>query len=296
MESPMKKSKQSSNKTEMELKSVFIENAPEKYNRKALEAFFRHTIEDHKNEKDNFFFHRLNDFKKKIDKINNDWFSFFAEIHARYMIAEILKPLGYNVVFSKKDENDFCILKDSKKLFVEVKAIMPSDFQSDYDNFLKEIRKVPTGKTVSIRIKNDEIDKKIIFQAVKNKLTNLSSNYCNDDFEIKIIKSISNRNKTAFIGSVITFWVNQEGLVNVINEKLEDKPEQIKKANIICFYSFHNMFDAEDFYEAIKSIAKPINGVSNKTFLCFTPWNNGQMFAIIKKDNDWVKGDIKDCI
>jgi hypothetical protein len=289
-------SKQSNNKVEDELRIIFIKNAPEKYNREALESLFYHTKEGHKNEEYNFFFSRLNDFKKKINKGNNTWSSLFSEIHARYMIAEILKPLGCNVVFSKKDENDLWILKNDQKNFVEVKAIMPSDFQSDYDSFLKDIRKIPTGKAVSIKIKNNKIDRKEIFLKIKNKLRTLKNNYSNNEFEIKIVKNISDKNKTAFISPAVTFWVNQEGLAKVIDKKLKNKPKQIKKANIVCFYSFHNMFDSEDFVEAIKMVADKNSSFNSKIFACFTPWNNGQLLAIINENNIWSVKNFKDCI
>ncbi len=269
------------------------------YNRKALDKLFQCTVNDRTDNNKNFFLSRLNDFKKNADKLKENWLSLFAEIHARYIIAEHIKELGYTIRFSEKKKNDLCISKNGKNISVEVKAIMPSDFQSDYNDFLKEIMAVPTGKAVSIKIKNDRSDRSdrsVIFQKIKNKLVNLSGDYSDDDFEIKIIKNIQDKNKTAFICPTITFWVNQDGLTKLMKKKLNDKPKQIEKADIICFYSLNNKFDSEDFCEVIKSVAKEINSIDNKKFLCFTPWNSGQLFAIIKKNNEWSIGSIKDCI
>jgi hypothetical protein len=299
MDLPTKKLKQLKNNNtchEEVLKNNFLESAPDYYNRKALDVLFNHTVNDHEDSDKKLFLSRLNDFKKKSDKLKEDWLSLFAEIHTRYMITEKIKGSGYKIKFTKKEENDLCISKNGKNISVEVKAIMPSDFQSDYNDFLKEIRAVPTGKAVSIKIKNDKSGRHAIFRKIKNKLVNLSGNYSDDEFEIMIIKNIQDKNKTAFIGPTITFWVNQDGLTKVMKKKLNDKPKQIGKADIICFYSFHNMFDSEDFCEVIRSVAKEISSIDNKKFLCFTSWNSGQLFAIIKKNNEWSIGSIEDCI
>lgn len=277
---------------EKELKNIFLENAPDYYNRKALDVLFNYTANDH--EGSTFFLSKLNDFKKNANKLN--WLPLFAEIHARYMIAEKIKRFGYKIKFTKKEDNDFCISKNSKNIFVEVKAIMPSDFQLDYSDFLKIIKDIPTGKAISIKIKNYKSGRAKIFQKIKNKLINLSNNYYSDEFEIEAIKNIQDKNKTAFIGPTIGFWVNQNGLMKVIKEKLKDKSRQIIKTDIVCFYSFHNMFGPEDFCEAIKNVAKEIDYVKNKKFLCFTPWNNGQLLAIIKKNNKWLIENIENRI
>ena len=119
-------------------------------------------------------------------------------------------------------------------------------------------------------------------------------NYLGDDFEITVIKDIQDKNKTAFIGPTLSFWVNQNGLVKVLEQKLKDKPEQIKKADIICFYSFHAMFDFEDFCGAITTITKQnqIACSNKKKFLCFTPWNSGQLSAIFNNLGTWSGCDV----
>ena len=68
----------------------------------------------------------------------------------------------------------------------------------------------------------------------------------------------------------------------------------MKKADIICFYSFHYMFGAEDFCEAIKNVATKINSINNKKFLCFTLWNDAKLIAIMKEDEKWITKNIGD--
>jgi hypothetical protein len=56
------------------------------------------------------------------------------------------------------------------------------------------------------------------------------------------------------------------------------------------------MFDSEDFVEAIKIIAEKNSDFNSKKFVCFTPWNNGQLFAILNKNRAWSVENFKDCI
>ncbi len=279
-----------------DLKNIFLENAPERYNREALDVLFHRTINDHIDSTEALFLTRVNDFKKNINKGKKSWLSLFAEIHSRYMLAESIKKNGGKVLFSKKDENDLHIQKNKGNVSVEVKAIMPSDFQLDYDNFLKEVRNIPSGKIVSIRVKNSNNDRNEIFNNIKNKLQNLNDDYSNDDFEIKFINDSRDQNKTAFIGPPLCLWIKQEDLIKVIKQKLRDKPKQIKKANIIFFYSFHNMFDSEDFCEAIKTISTELQTIDNKKILFFTPWNRGRLIAIIKENEEWIIKNIEDIV
>jgi len=198
---------------EEKIKSTFAKKAPKKYNQEAIVALLHHTEKDHKNEKGNFFFSRLNDFDKKVNELNNNWLSLFAEIHIRYIIAEILKSSDYNVLFSRKDENDLYISKNNQKIFIEVKAIIPSRLELD------------------------------------------------------------------------TFWVNQGGLIKLIDQKLKNKPEQIKKADIICFYSFNNMFDSEDLIKTTKIVVKRNNRLNNKKWLMTsTAFMYGTINAVCRQE------------
>lgn len=282
----MKKSQKLGN--EKVLEDFFLESAPKKYNRKALVALLAQTIDGNGN-----LLSRLNDFKKKKSKLEKDWLSLFAEIHVKYMLTEEIKKYGGKISFSQRDKNDLFFQINEKGIYIEVKSIMPSDFQLDYDDFLREIINIPTGKAVSIRIKGRN-DRDAIYKKIKNRLKNLNGNYLDDDFEIKIIKDIGDKNKSVFIGPAFSFWVNEEGLTKLIKTKLSNKPKQIQKADVICFYSFHNMFDSEDFLRAIKAAVEEINGLSNKKFLCFTMWNNGQLIFVRRQNTEWKMQNISD--
>ncbi len=266
-----------------QVKENFLKKSPSNYNKKALEALLFHVFNNHKKEKKQLFFSKLN---SKINS-DDDWYSLFAELHVFYKLTKELRFEGY---FSKQEENDICLVVKNKEIFVEVKAIVPNSFQRDYDNFFENIRNIPTGKKISIKTKKYQKNRKKIFEKIKEIILKLESNHIDDELEIRILGEGKSKNKTSLIAPTIAFFPDKEGLKRLIMEKLEDKSNQISRADVVYFYSFHNVFDEEDFYEVIKNFSeekKELNLFDNKKFICFTHWSSFPLALFFKEKDDW---------
>ena len=276
---------------EDELQDMFMKKAPDHFNPEALNYLWQEAVGiDGTQESKSLFLSRVSQLE------NSDasaWYALFAEMHARNLLVSALDS---PVAFSEEDSNDLCI-QDDQPYFIEVKAILPNDFQKDYENFLWELESIPSGKRVGIRVKEFKRSRRELFQKITRILANTTENFSDPEIEIKVFGDAYNKEKTEFISPPYDFFVNESELEELLIKKLKGE-SQFKKADAFFLYSFDKKWDQEDFFNVVQKFTQytdKLQGVESKVFLCITSWNEPETAVFFFEDGSLRSYYLSEC-
>ena len=217
--------------------------------------------------------------RNKTD-VNNTYGS-IAEFHSLYLLNKSFLQKTYQaLLLPDKDTPDIEVIDISRKKLlykIEVKSINPPDYWHSQGEFFQEISRIPSGKIVSIKVKNDEW--KDAFKRIKNIfLKHGIHEIQTSNFEVKIIGKNRHADKTSIVGPTWSFWGPFETLGKKLESKLGDKPKQIERADVVLFYFYDPKFNNEDIGNAVRALKKE-DTYKNKVFLWVEFWNHN----LIKK-------------
>ncbi|MFP4514515.1 MAG: hypothetical protein ACLFNO_00725 [Parcubacteria group bacterium] len=260
-----------------DLKKNFIDNAPEYCNKHGLSILIDRLWQYHRTNDDrNKFISRLNKYQK--NSTENEWYSLYAELHSLYLINKDLSDRDF-AVFSKEENNDLILCKNSDNKNIEIKSILLKNFEKKYSALWGRLENISSGKAVEFEIKNfNKIDG--AFKEVEELENRGISDYDGENIKIKVVQDINNKNKTALIGQVLVGWIPAEHLKNLIVRKIKDKDNQIEKADILIFYLHDSTYDIDDLQQVFKEVSNKLPIIKEKIVKCFTKWDGEKLIDI----------------
>lgn len=270
---------------EEDLKQYFINDSPEYYNKEGLAILIDRLWSCHKTKKDkDQFISRLIKYKK--NNTEDEWYSLYAEMHSLYLVNKNLSENNF-AVFSKENDNDLSLFENSVNKSIEVKSVLLKNFEKKYDTFWNKLASIPSGKAIRFTIKNPQ---KLtgIFKEVERLQKQGIDNYDGENIKIEVIGDISNKNKTALLGQAIFGWIPTEDFSDLIVRKIQDKNNQINKADIVIFYLHDSTYDVEDVCEALEKANDKIAILKDKNIKCFTKWSGGELIDLFYNNHKWT--------